>query len=241
MKFSYAVAVVSLVGTVCIAAPAHMASAAQQTAAPTATVGDDTIESRVEAILKKDSVLAPRNIDVESKHGQVTLTGSVRTAAEKSRAGDLAKITGVTGVYNEIAIKPNIDESKTDAAADKTKAGLNKAVDATAKGAEKTKEGVEKGVSASAKGVGKAADKTADAMDKTGDKLSDTSLSTSVKNNFSGEPLLKDTAIDVHTSDHVVTLKGTVGSSAAKARAEEIAARTKGVTRVVNDLVVESK
>ena len=75
----------------------------------------------------------------------------MRTAAEKSRAGDLAKITGVTGVDNHIEIKPNIDQSKTDAAADKPRPGLNKAVDATAKGAEKTKEGVEKGVSASAK------------------------------------------------------------------------------------------
>ena len=78
-------------------------------------------------------------------------------------------------------------------------------------------------------------------MDKTGDTLSDTAVTSSVKSGFSGEPLLKDTAIDVHTSDRVVTLKGTVGSSAAKARAEEIATRTKGVTRVVNELVVENK
>ena len=237
MKFWHAVAVVGVMGTVCVAAPARLAAAAQQTA----TVDDDTIESRVEATLKKDAMLAPRDIDVKSKHGQVTLTGSVRTAAEKSRAGELARISGVTGVDNNIEINPKIDQSKTDAAADKTKAGLNKAVDATAKGAEKTKEGVEKGVGATAKGVGKAADKTADAMDKTGDTLSDTAVTSSVKSGFSGEPLLKDTAIDVHTSDRVVTLKGTVGSSAAKARAEEIATRTKGVTRVVNELVVESK
>jgi len=237
MKFWHAVAFVGVMGTVCVASPARLAAAVQQTA----TVDDDTIESRVETTLKKDAMLAPRDIDVKAKHGQVTLTGSVRTAAEKSRAGELARISGVTGVDNKIEINPKIDQSKTDAAADKTKAGLDKAVDATAKGAEKTKEGVEKGVGATAKGVGKAADKTADAMDKTGNTLSDTAVTSSVKSGFSGEPLLKDTAIDVHTSDRVVTLKGTVGSSAAKARAEEIATRTKGVARVVNELVVESK
>ncbi len=40
-------------------------------------------------------------------------------------------------------------------------------------------------------------------------------------------------------NDHAVTLKGTVASSAAKARAAAIAGGTEGVTRVVNQLVVK--
>jgi len=44
--------------------------------------------------------------------------------------------------------------------------------------------------------------------------------------------------INVDTKDRVVTLKGTVRSSAAKARAAEIARSTEGVTKVVNQLVV---
>ena len=58
------------------------------------------------------------------------------TTADKERAGGLAKIAGVNAVVNHIDVDPRVDESKTDAAADKTKAGLNKAVDATAKGAQ---------------------------------------------------------------------------------------------------------
>ena len=51
--------------------------------------------------------------------------------------------------------------------------------------------------------------------------------------------LLQDAAIDVDTTDRVVTLRGTVASNAAKARAAEIAGRTEGVTHVINQLVVK--
>jgi osmotically-inducible protein OsmY len=97
---------------------------------------------------------------------------------------------------------------------------------------------VQKGVGKAEEGVGKAADKTAEAVGKAGDKIGDMSITTRVKGGFSGEKMLRDTAIDVDTTDHVVTLKGTVGSTAAKARAGEIARAIDGVTRVVNQLVV---
>ena len=42
-------------------------------------------------------------------------------------------------------------------------------------------------------------------------------------------------------SNHVVTLKGTVASTAGKARAEQIAKTTKGVNSVVNTLVIAPK
>lgn len=44
--------------------------------------------------------------------------------------------------------------------------------------------------------------------------------------------------INVATTEHVVTLKGHVRSSAARLRAGEIAAGTEGVTGVVNELIV---
>ena len=50
---------------------------------------------------------------------------------------------------------------------------------------------------------------------------------------------LKESDIHGETNDHVVTLKGTVTSSAAKARAAAIAGGTEGVTGVVNQLVVK--
>jgi osmotically-inducible protein OsmY len=228
-----------LVGIVLVAGSASGASAGQQAATPAAaTVADSTLESRIAADLEKDAILAPRDIDVDVKQGIVTLTGTVRTEDEKVRAGRLAKVSGVTRVDNGIEVDPKIDQSKIDAAADKTKAGLTKAVDATAGAAKKTKETVQKGVGKAEEGVGKAADKTSDAVGTVGDKMSDLSVTTRVKAGFSGEKLLQDSAIDVDTKDHVVTLRGTVASNAAKARAEAIAAGTEGVTSVVNQLVV---
>jgi hyperosmotically inducible protein len=231
---------VGLVGVVLVAAPARGASAGQQAATSAAAKGDDsTLKSRVVASLKKSSMLAPRDIDVDVKQGIVTLTGKVRTAAEKARAGRLAEVSGVASVDNRIEIDPKIDQSRIDAAGEKTKTGVTKAVDATVNAAKKTKEAVQTGVGKAEQGVGKAADKTSNAVGKVGDKASDTSVTTRVKAAFSGEKLLQDTAIDVDTTDHVVTLRGTVASSAAKARAAAIAGGTEGVTRVVNQLVVK--
>ena len=232
----------SVVGVVLVAGLALDTSAAQQTATSGAVnVDDGTLQSRIAANLKTTASLAPRHIDVDVNEGIVTLTGTVRTATDKARAGRLATVSGVTRVDNRIEVDPKIDQSNINAAGEKTKAGLTKAVDATEKAAKKTKETVQKGVGKSEQAVGKAADKTSDAVGKVGDKMSDTSVTTLVKAGFSGQKLLEATAIDVDTTDHVVTLKGTVASNAAKARAEEIARSTDGVTRVVNQLVVSEQ
>lgn len=239
MSLSKSVIAAGLVGVLVFAGLAREASAARQTAATaSATVDDGTLESRIEANLKKSASLAPRDIDVEVKQGIVTLTGTVRSETEKARAGQLANLTGVARVDNKIEVDPKVDRSKIDTAGEKTKTGLNKAVDATVHAARKTKEAVEKGVGKSEEGVAKAADKTSDAVGKAGDRMSDESVTTRVKAGFSGEKLLMDTAIDVQTMDHVVTLRGTVASDAAKVRAGDIARRVDGVTRVVNQILV---
>jgi len=229
---------VALVGAVLVAMPAPMATAAVPAATPAAADADDALQSRIEKDLKKNSVLAPRDIDVDVKQGVVTLTGSVRDASEKARAAKVATIRGVARVDNRLEINPNIDRSKVETAAQKTKEGLNKAVDATAGAAEKTKEGVVKGLGKAEEGVGKAADKTAEATAKAADKTTDAGVTTRVKASFTGEKLLQDTAIDVETADRVVTLRGTVGSNEARMRAGELASRVDGVTKVVNNLVV---
>ena len=222
---------------VALAVPIRGASAEQTTSAVKVT--DSTIEKRIEADLKKNSALAPRDIDVDVDNGIVTLTGTVRTEDERASAGRIAQIGVAARVINKIEVDPKVDESKIDKAADKTKSGLDKAVDATAKAARKTKEGVTKGVGKTEEGVGKAADKTSDAIGKAGDKMSDASVTTGVKAGLADEPLLRDSSINVDTNDHVVTLKGTVASEAAKARAAAIAGDAKGVTRVINQLLVK--
>jgi hypothetical protein len=76
---------------------------------------------------------------VDVKQGIVTLTGTVRDATEKSRAGRLAEVSGVASVTNQITVDPTIDQSRIDAAGEKTKTGITKAVDATVNTAKKTK------------------------------------------------------------------------------------------------------
>jgi hyperosmotically inducible protein len=231
-----------LVGVVLVAGLARETSAAQQTAAAGAVrVDDGTLQSRIAENFKKSATLRPRNIDVDVDQGIVTLTGTVLTATEKARAGRLAKVSGVTSVNNRIAVDPKSDQSRIDAAGEETKSGLTKAVDATVSAAKKTKEAVQKGIGRSEQGVGTAADKTSDAVGTVGDKLSDTSVTTRIKADFSVEKLLQGTAIDVDTSDRIVTLRGTVASNAAKERAAEIARSTEGVTRVVNQIVVSGQ
>ena len=68
---------------------------------------------------------------------------------------------------------------------------------------------------------------------------SDAWVTTKVKAKLLDESTLKGSAIDVDTSNHIVTLKGNVPSAAGKTRAESIAIGTEGVTRVVNQLVVK--
>ncbi|MDH4065309.1 MAG: BON domain-containing protein, partial [Acidobacteriota bacterium] len=79
---------------------------------------------------------------------------------------------------------------------------------------------------------------TQKAVSETGEAITDGWITTKVHAAFVGEALLKGSAINVDTANHVVTLKGTVGSDAAKSRADTIASGTEGVTRVVNQLVV---
>jgi hyperosmotically inducible protein len=106
---------------------------------------------------------------------------------------------------------------------------------------EKTKEGAEKTKDAVVKGVTVAADKTKEGLSKTGEVMTDGWITTRVHERFVGEDLLKDSDISVDTSNHVVTLTGTVTGRAGRARATSVAKGTEGVHRVVNRLTVGPK
>ena len=106
---------------------------------------------------------------------------------------------------------------------------------------EKTKEGTEKAKDAVVKGVTVAADKTKEALSKTGEVITNEWITGRVHARFVDETLLKDSDISVDTSDHVVTLKGTVTARAGRTRAATIARNTEGVHRVVNRLTIGPK
>jgi hyperosmotically inducible protein len=224
---------VGLVGALLVAGPARAASAGQQAATPAVQkVEDSTLESRIEASLEKDAALAARDLDVDVSAGIATLKGTVRTAGEKARAARLATIKGVVEVRNELVVDATAAKSGADKAIDATKRAGEKTAEVTKDAAVATGEKTKEVAVATAK-------KTKEVASATGEAITDGWITTKLKAKFVDESLLKDSDINVDTNDHVVTLKGTVASSAAKARAAVIAGETEGVKRVVNQLVVK--
>jgi len=71
--------------------------------------------------------------------------------------------------------------------------------------------------------------------------MTDGWITSRVSARFVNEDTLKGSDINVDTNDHIVTLKGTVVTSAGRARAGVVARQTEGVRRVVNNLTVASK
>jgi len=132
-----------------------------------------------------------------------------------------------------------------DKAVDETKEAGEKAADDTKNVAEeigeKTKEVAGKTADKTKEIAGEIADKSKDVVSATGEKITDGWITTKVSGKFVDETLLKDSKINVDSKDHVVTLKGTVGSNKAKARAVEIARGTEGVVRVNDQLVVNAR
>lgn len=80
--------------------------------------------------------------------------------------------------------------------------------------------------------------KTAQAANKAGELLSDGALTAKIKSKMALDDLVKAHSIDVTTTNHVVTLKGTVSSVAEHDRAVQLAKETAGVTEVVDRLGV---
>ena len=82
------------------------------------------------------------------------------------------------------------------------------------------------------------ADRMKGGLNKAGDKITDAWITTKVNWFFLGEDSLKGSHINVDTKDNVVTLKGTVTSTAGRARAVALATDTEGVKRVIDELTI---
>jgi osmotically-inducible protein OsmY len=200
---------------VLVTGPATRTFAAQTSVA----VDDKTLTDRIEAAIEKDPTLKDQNIDVDVSNHVVTLTGAVQTASRKARAEHVANVAGVTRVTNQLKVDPKEGKSMAAKTGDATKTAVKKTEHAASTVGEKTK----------------------DAAVATGDNITDGYITTALHAKFIDEPTLKGSDINVDTNNHVVTLKGTVVSAAGKARAEEIARTSKGVNRVINQLVIGPK
>jgi osmotically-inducible protein OsmY len=185
---------------------------------------DHAIDKKIEQRLNANASLKRYHIKASVDGGIATLTGTVATEAQKTRAGQLAMVTGVTRVDNQITVDPNAG----------TKGTTGKAIEKTKEGAktagEKTKEG--------AKTVG---EKTKEGAQKVGEEVTDAWIITRIKSKFVGEDALKGSDINVDCDNHVVTLRGTVPTAAGRARAVEQAKEVEGVKRVVDKLTIGPK
>jgi osmotically-inducible protein OsmY len=251
----------------CVVAAAALLVAGQvpmHAAAPQATTAktpDTTLGSRIDKRIQ-DSSLRKYNIKVTMNDGVATLTGTVPTEADRRKATELATITGVSRVDNQLIVDLNATgtagtaESKIDKAAEKTKSGVDKAIDKSAEGigkaTEKTKQGTETAWQKTKDGANvawvktkegttKAADKSAQGVAKAGEAITDTSIKTRVHSKFVDEDLLKGSDISVDVNDHVVTLSGTVPSEAARLRAVQETQKVDGVDKIIDRMVTGPK
>jgi osmotically-inducible protein OsmY len=218
------------------------------TAGPAIAQGDAAADAATTAAVKTkllaDTKVGGLGIDVDTKDNVVTLTGKVRSTAERTEAVRLARTTtGVKNVVSHLVVDPSYkgvtdkddkakaeikDEAKD--AKDATKGTTGKAVDATKKGAEKTGEAVKQA------GV-----KTKDAAVKAEDVTADAATTAAVKTKLLGDTKVGGLKIDVDTKDNVVTLTGAVNSAEEKAEALRLARNTTGVKKVVDKLTILPK
>ena len=214
---------------------------------------DAATTAAVKTKLLADTKVGGLGIDVDTKDNVVTLTGKVRSAAERTEAIRLARTTtGVKNVVNKLVVDPNYkgvtdkdDKAKAEIKEEsrEAKGTAGRAADKTKEvskdAADKTKE-VSKDVADKTKDVSKdAAQKTKDAAVKTKDVTADAATTAAVKTKLLGDPKVGGLKIDVDTKDNVVTLTGTVKTAAERDEAIRLAKTTTGVKNVVNKLIVQ--
>ena len=268
---------------------------------------DKTLSDRIDKRLDADVQLKKYNVDVAVDNGVATLTGTVATPGQRVRAGNLARIVGITKVDNKIVVDKDAPTTLTEKTKDTlsktgevitdawittkvkaqfigvdalkdsninvdtanhvvtlkgtviTEAGRAKAIE-IAKGTEgvtrvidtlkigpndsstaKAKEAVAAGADKTKSAASTAADKTKEGVSKTGEVITDAWITTKVKSQFIGVDDLKDSDINVDTANHVVTLKGRVLTAAGRTKAVDIAKKTDGVTKVIDQLTIGPK
>jgi hyperosmotically inducible periplasmic protein len=80
--------------------------------------------------------------------------------------------------------------------------------------------------------------KTAAAANRVEAALSDGSLTAKIKSKMALDDTVRARTVDVSTTDHVVTVSGSVRSAAERDRVLQLARETAGVTRVIDHITV---
>jgi osmotically-inducible protein OsmY len=69
--------------------------------------------------------------------------------------------------------------------------------------------------------------------------ISDDQIYDQVRRKLAGDPVVKGAGLEVQVRQGAVTLRGKVKHDKQKKKAEKLARKVKGVTKVINELVVE--
>ena len=155
----------TIFGLVCgialAAGPLSATAALPQSA--TVKTSDHTLTERIETRVRQDAALKKPDVKVTVDAGVATLTGTVASAAEKTRAAQLARVTGITRVDNRLVV----DRSIADAVAQGTKGTVAETKEVAKAAGETAKEAGGKIKEGAVKVGGKTKEGAATAVEKT--------------------------------------------------------------------------
>jgi hyperosmotically inducible periplasmic protein len=189
---------------------------------------DAGITTNVKTKLAADDTVKAYQVDVDTRNGVVTLSGTVENTAAKEQAINIARGTdGVRDVIDQIRVG--------EAAATGGTYDLENRVERGA--AEVKEEGRE--LAAEVKEESReAAAKAGEVADRAGAAITDAAITSAVKAKFLADTSVKGLRIDVDTSNGMVTLNGNVSSKAEADRAMTLARNTDGVKSVHSNLKI---
>ena len=197
-----------------LAAAAAVSFSAPAWAGQVSAIKDGWLVMKVHSEMVNEDLLSGSKIDVDVDKGVVTLQGTVRSEAARSRAIAVAKSNdGVKNVIDQLRVVPGHGDAKPSTADKIEHAGE------------------------------KAADKTTSAAKKTGRAIDDGWIKSKIYAQYLTDwnTVLDDSDIDVDVDNNVVTLNGTVKSAEAKAKAVSTAKSTDGVKAVHDNLRVAAR
>ena len=177
-------------------------------------IKDGWLVTKIHAEMVDEDLLSGSDIDVDVEKGVVTLQGTVRSDAARSRAVAVARSSdGVKNVIDQLRVVPAHGEAKPSTAERVEHAGE------------------------------KAVDKTKGAAKKSGRAIDDGWIKSKIYAQYltDWDSVLDDSDIDVDVDRNVVTLNGTVKSAEAKAKAVSTAKATDGVKAVHDNLRVAAR
>ena len=168
-----AIGSVAVAAAVFVAAQVPMRAAASQApATTTAKSSTADLDSKIEKRIN-DSSLKKYDIKVSVNDGVATLKGTVPTEADRRKAAQLATISGIARVDNQLVVDMNTASDAKDRAKGTAGTAESKVERNVDKGAEKTKAGVDKAIDKSADGIGTATEKTKEGAETAWEKSKD--------------------------------------------------------------------